>query len=302
MSASVSMATPHLPTSPSPSGRRSRGRAASACRTRSTGRRRRRGGSPGTAGSCRPPCRSRRTSASSTASSGTSTRTARGCTGTAPGNSTVVGSVHGRRTGCPDIVSKSVSRVGDASNASRHSSRAVMAPVSPELLSPAMTDRQSARSQHRARVGAGHRGGRAGGVSVDGPRRQERRRRCRGRRHAARARARADGRHRRHRRGREGRSARCSSTASASATAARRRSTSPSTRSTARRSRRSGRGNAIAVIAMSERGTMFDPGPCVYMEKIAVGPECVGADRHHPSHRPRTCEPWRRPRANRSAT
>src|SRR5687768_12645653 len=37
-----------------------------------------------------------------------------------------------------------------------------------------------------------------------------------------------------------------------------------------------GRGNAIAVIAVSERGTMFDPGPCVYMEKIAVGPECVG--------------------------
>src|SRR3954451_6185145 len=37
-----------------------------------------------------------------------------------------------------------------------------------------------------------------------------------------------------------------------------------------------GRGNAISVIAMSERGTMFDPGPCFYMEKIAVGPECVG--------------------------
>src|SRR6187399_3704836 len=38
-----------------------------------------------------------------------------------------------------------------------------------------------------------------------------------------------------------------------------------------------GRGGAIAVIAVSERGTMFDPGPCVYMEKVAVGPECVGA-------------------------
>ncbi len=37
-----------------------------------------------------------------------------------------------------------------------------------------------------------------------------------------------------------------------------------------------GRGNAISVIAMSERGTMFDPGPCVYMEKVAVGPESVG--------------------------
>lgn len=37
-----------------------------------------------------------------------------------------------------------------------------------------------------------------------------------------------------------------------------------------------GRGNAVAVIAVSERGTMFDPGPCVYMEKIAVGPEARG--------------------------
>jgi fructose-1,6-bisphosphatase II len=37
-----------------------------------------------------------------------------------------------------------------------------------------------------------------------------------------------------------------------------------------------GRGNAIAVIAVSERGTMFNPGPCVYMEKIAVGPEAAG--------------------------
>lgn len=37
-----------------------------------------------------------------------------------------------------------------------------------------------------------------------------------------------------------------------------------------------GRGNALAVIAVSERGTMFNPGPCVYMEKIAVGPECKG--------------------------
>src|SRR3989440_6794502 len=37
-----------------------------------------------------------------------------------------------------------------------------------------------------------------------------------------------------------------------------------------------GRGNALSVIAVSPRGTMFDPGPCVYMEKIAVGPDCVG--------------------------
>lgn len=38
-----------------------------------------------------------------------------------------------------------------------------------------------------------------------------------------------------------------------------------------------GRGNAIAVIAVAEKNTMFDPGPCVYMEKIAVGPEGAGA-------------------------
>src|SRR5438067_4410668 len=38
-----------------------------------------------------------------------------------------------------------------------------------------------------------------------------------------------------------------------------------------------GRGNAISVIALSDRGTMFNPGPCVYMEKIAVGPEAAGS-------------------------
>jgi len=37
-----------------------------------------------------------------------------------------------------------------------------------------------------------------------------------------------------------------------------------------------GRGNALAVIAVSERNSMFNPGPCVYMEKIAVGPDGVG--------------------------
>ena len=36
-----------------------------------------------------------------------------------------------------------------------------------------------------------------------------------------------------------------------------------------------GRGGAIAVIAMSERGSMFDPGPCVYMDKIAAGPAAI---------------------------
>ncbi len=38
-----------------------------------------------------------------------------------------------------------------------------------------------------------------------------------------------------------------------------------------------GRANAISVIAVSERGTMFNPGPCVYMHKIAVGPDAVGS-------------------------
>ena len=38
-----------------------------------------------------------------------------------------------------------------------------------------------------------------------------------------------------------------------------------------------GRGGALAVIAVSERGSLFDPGPCVYMEKLAVGPRGRGA-------------------------
>jgi fructose-1,6-bisphosphatase II len=38
-----------------------------------------------------------------------------------------------------------------------------------------------------------------------------------------------------------------------------------------------GRYGAISVIAMSERGTMFNPGPCVYMEKIATGPAAAEA-------------------------
>ena len=37
-----------------------------------------------------------------------------------------------------------------------------------------------------------------------------------------------------------------------------------------------GRGGALSVIAVSDRQTMFNPGPCVYMEKLAVGPEAAG--------------------------
>ena len=39
--------------------------------------------------------------------------------------------------------------------------------------------------------------------------------------------------------------------------------------------------SALAVIALSERGTMFDPGPCVYMEKLAGSPkiaDCLSLD------------------------
>ncbi|MGH8987330.1 MAG: class II fructose-bisphosphatase [Acidimicrobiales bacterium] len=37
-----------------------------------------------------------------------------------------------------------------------------------------------------------------------------------------------------------------------------------------------GRGGALSVIAVSTRGSMFNPGPCVYMEKLAVGPRAKG--------------------------
>lgn len=38
-----------------------------------------------------------------------------------------------------------------------------------------------------------------------------------------------------------------------------------------------GQPNALSVVAIAERGTMFFPGPCVYMDKIAVGPAARGA-------------------------
>lgn len=37
-----------------------------------------------------------------------------------------------------------------------------------------------------------------------------------------------------------------------------------------------GRSNSIATVAIAPHGTMFDPGPFVYMNKIAVGPEARG--------------------------
>jgi fructose-1,6-bisphosphatase II len=37
-----------------------------------------------------------------------------------------------------------------------------------------------------------------------------------------------------------------------------------------------GQAGATSIIAVSERGTMFDPGPVFYMDKLAVGPEAKG--------------------------
>ncbi len=38
-----------------------------------------------------------------------------------------------------------------------------------------------------------------------------------------------------------------------------------------------GKTNALSVIAVADRGSMLDPGPSFYMEKIAVGPDSVGS-------------------------
>jgi len=35
--------------------------------------------------------------------------------------------------------------------------------------------------------------------------------------------------------------------------------------------------NAMSLIAVADRGAMFDPGPCVYMDKLVVGPDLVDA-------------------------
>jgi fructose-1,6-bisphosphatase II len=37
-----------------------------------------------------------------------------------------------------------------------------------------------------------------------------------------------------------------------------------------------GRANSVATVAVAERGAMFNPGPLVYMHKLAVGPEAKG--------------------------
>ena len=38
-----------------------------------------------------------------------------------------------------------------------------------------------------------------------------------------------------------------------------------------------GQANALSVVAVAGRGAMFNPGPCVYMEKIVAGREAAGA-------------------------
>lgn len=38
-----------------------------------------------------------------------------------------------------------------------------------------------------------------------------------------------------------------------------------------------GRPNAVSVVAVADRGSMFDPGPIMYMDKIAVGQAAAGA-------------------------
>ena len=131
--------------------------------------------------------------------------------------------------------------------------------------------RNPPRSQPRPRARPRDRGGGAGRRAPDRHGRQGGRRPGGGRRHAPRARHRAHGRRRRHRRGGEGRGADALQRRAASATARRPRSTSPSTRSRARAWPPRACPSALAVIALSPRGTMFDPGPFVYMEKIAGG-------------------------------
>ena len=62
-----------------------------------------------------------------------------------------------------------------------------------------------------------------------------------------------------------------------------------------------GRTNALSVIAVSDRESMFDPGPSYYMEKIAVGPR-PSARSTSRRRRRRTCAGSPRPSGRTSAT
>ena len=82
-----------------------------------------------------------------------------------------------------------------------------------------------------------------------------------------------------------------------SAPATARRSTSPSIRSRARRICAKAMPNALAVLAIAERGGLLNA-PDMYMNKIAIGPGYPG--RHRRSRRPAratTSTRWPRPRA-----
>ena len=57
-----------------------------------------------------------------------------------------------------------------------------------------------------------------------------------------------------------------------------------------------GQPNALAVIALAERGSMFFPGAAVYMEKVAAGPK-PPVPSTSPRRRARTSGASRRPRA-----
>ena len=46
-----------------------------------------------------------------------------------------------------------------------------------------------------------------------------------------------------------------------------------------------GQPNALSVVAIAERGSMFDPGPCVYMEKIAGGTDIADVLEPRPAAR-----------------
>ena len=60
-----------------------------------------------------------------------------------------------------------------------------------------------------------------------------------------------------------------------------------------------GKPGAVAVIALAERGALFDPGPAFYMNKLAVGPDAAevidirfGAPRGAAHRRQRLTAPW----------